>query len=230
MLQTSLNFRSLSLAAGFMLAATVPAFAADPAPADMPAAITPTSKIELFNGHDFTGWEFFHKNNADWKQVWRVEDGVMKCVGKPTGYARTAQAYKDYQVTVEWRFIKPGNTGVCVHMQLPDKVWPACIECQGQHDQQGDFWLQGGATCKDHNGSTREQRYIQKQGPSNEKPVGEWNTFQVICRGAAVKIIVNGKVMNETSECSVSSGFIGLQSEGAELEIRKVTLEPLPRE
>jgi hypothetical protein len=42
-----------------------------------------------------------------------------------------------------------------------------------------------------------------------------------------VKAFVNGKLMNETTECTVTSGFIGFQSEGAEFEIRKVFLEPI---
>ena len=33
--------------------------------------------------------------------------------------------------------------------------------------------------------------------------------------------------MNETQECSISSGFIGIQSEGAELKIRKLFLVPV---
>lgn len=209
----------------------VRATASDPTlAASAAAAIVPTAPVELFNGRDLDGWEFFHRDNGDAHKIWRVENGLLKCLGKPTGYARTKQAYKDYQVTVEWRFIQPGNTGVCVHMQLPDKVWPRCIECQGMHDKQGDFWLQGGAETKDHHGADHGGRYIPMREPSNEKPVGEWNTFQVICRGDTVKIIVNSKLMNEATECNVSSGFIGLQSEGAELEIRKVTLAPLPRE
>lgn len=214
---------TIALLLGFLAPCSLSAAEAD-------APITPAAPVELFNGKDFTGWEFFHRDNADPKSVWSVENGVIKCVGKPTGYARTAKAYKDYQVTVEWRFIKPGNTGVTVHMQLPDKVWPHCVECQGMHDRQGDFWLQGGAKAKDHDGTTREQRHIPIKDPSNEKPVGEWNTFSVLCRGASVKIVVNGKLMNEATDCDVQSGFIGLQSEGAEIEIRKVTLAPLPRE
>ena len=63
--------------------------------------------------------------------------------------------------------------------------------------------------------------------PSAEKPVGEWNTYQTVCRSNTVEIIVNGTSMNKLTGCNVSSGFIGLQSEGAELEIRKVYLEPL---
>ena len=33
--------------------------------------------------------------------------------------------------------------------------------------------------------------------------------------------------MNEITECTISSGFIGIQSEGGEIEIRKVSLDPL---
>jgi hypothetical protein len=190
-----------------------------------PKAVAPTGHIELFNGKDFTGWTFFMKTNADPKNTWSIDNGLIKCTGKPTGYMRTVENYRDYKVTVEWRFIKPGNTGVTVHMQEPDKVWPATIECQGQHNDQGDFWFQGGATAKDH--ATKETRRSVKTEPSNEKPVGQWNTFVVECSGTTVKIFVNDKLMNTATECSLSSGHIGLQSEGADLEIRKVSLDPL---
>ncbi len=33
--------------------------------------------------------------------------------------------------------------------------------------------------------------------------------------------------MNESTECTISSGFIGIQSEGGEIEIRKMFLNPL---
>jgi 3-keto-disaccharide hydrolase len=188
-------------------------------------AVSPTTRVDLFNGKDFTGWTFFMRTNADPKQTWSIEDGLIQCTGKPTGYMRTAGNYRDYRVTVEWRFTQAGNTGVMVHMQEPDAIWPATIECQGAHNQQGDFWMQGGATCKDH--TTRETRRFKMPEPSNEKPVGEWNTFTVECAGNTVRIFVNGKLMNTATDCSVSSGHIGLQSEGAGLEIRKVFLEPL---
>ncbi len=192
-------------------------------------AITPTAHVELFNGKDFTGWTFFMRTNADPKQTWSIENGIMKCTGKPNGCARTVENYRDYKVTVEWRFVKVAphadNTGVMVHMQEPDAVWPATIECQGMHDNQGDFWMQGGATCKDH--TTKETRRVKMTEPSNEKPVGEWNTFVVECSGSTVNIFNNGKLMNTATDCSVTSGHIGLQSEGADMEVRKVSLDPL---
>jgi hypothetical protein len=76
----------------------------------------------LFNGKDFTGWEFNMRAANGAATDWSVADGLIKCVGKPNGYIRTAQAYKDYKVTVEWRFPpgKAGNTGVLVHMNPPE--------------------------------------------------------------------------------------------------------------
>jgi hypothetical protein len=65
------------------------------------------------------------------------------------------------------------------------------------------------------------------QEVSAEKPLGEWNTYQVICKGNTAEIVVNGKSMNKLTDLNVSSGFIGLQSEGAELEIKSVIVESL---
>ena len=65
------------------------------------------------------------------------------------------------------------------------------------------------------------------RGPPNENPVGDWNTNVTICAGNDVKAVINGKLENEITECTISSGFIGIQSEGGDIEIRKMYLEPL---
>jgi hypothetical protein len=191
--------------------------------------------VDLFNGKDFTGWTFYMRSNAAPEQTWSISDGMVHCTGKPTGYMRTEKMYHDFKVTAEWRFptnaIRPVNTGVLVFMQdrdtnaSPRQIWPHCVECQGMHDHMGDFWLQGGTTAK-------EPVNIGKNGikmlePSNESPVGEWTTFQCVCQGDTVEIIVNGKSMNKITGVDVSSGYIGIQSEGGPFDLRKVFLEPL---
>jgi len=188
-------------------------------------AITPASHVDLFNGKDFSGWAFFMRSNSPPENSWSITNGLIHCTGKPNGFMRTIKNYRDYVCTVEWRFLKPGNTGVLVDMQLPDSVWPRCVECQGMHDHQGDFWLWGGVAGAEP--VNLRKNGIQMLQPSAEKPVGEWNTYQTVCRTNTVEIIVNGTSMNKLTGCNVSSGFIGLQSEGAELEIRKVYLNPL---
>ena len=189
-----------------------------------------TNQVELFNGRDFTGWTFVSRSTNAPAETWVVTNGVIRCSGKSVGYLRTEKSFGDYKLTVEWRFVslapKADNTGVLVHMQLPDKVWPACVQVQGKHGRQGDLFLMAGAESKEHRGLDANTA-LPLRGESNEKPVGEWNTCETICETNSVKSLINGKLMNETSECTVTSGFIGFQSEGAVFEIREIRVEPL---
>ncbi len=189
--------------------------------------------VELFNGKDFAGWTFFMRSNAAPEKTWSITNGIIHCQGKPSGFLRTEQSYHDYKLTVEWRFVKVAphadNTGVLVNMQLPDRVWPKCIECQGQYHKQGDFWLHSGASAAGFppNENPKKSVNAPMTVPPNEKEPGEWGEYQVIARGDTVEILVNGKSMNKITGCNVTSGFIGIQSEGAEIEVRKVFLEPM---
>jgi hypothetical protein len=60
-----------------------------------------------------------------------------------------------------------------------------------------------------------------------EKPVGEWNTMQVICDGDTITNIVNGNVVNVGTKSSLTKGKIIIQSEGAEIIFRKIEIRPL---
>ena len=210
------------LVAGLVLAAmVVGAMAAET------EAIEPKETIALFNGKDLSGWKLYVRGNTDPTTVWTVEDGVVKCKGRPPGYMRTEKAYKNYKFVMEWRFTKPGNSGVLVHMSEPDRVWPKSIECQGMYRNQGDFWMIGGTECKEHKGM--KGRRVPKKGEHNEKAVGEWNVYEIVCDGDTVRPYVNGKLMNEGTECSVTSGKICIQSEGGVWEARKIVLEPVKK-
>lgn len=192
--------------------------------------ITPGIHVELCNGTNFDGWTFCMKNDADPMKTWSVTNGVIHCTGIPAGYLRTTRSYSNYVVTVEWRFVKVApkadNTGVLVHMQLPNKVWPMCVQNQGKSGRQGDLFVMAGAECKEHKGMDANTP-VPMRGKSAEKIVGEWDTNVTVCAGNNVKAVINGKFMNEITECTISSGFIGIQSEGGEIEIRKVSLDPL---
>ncbi len=186
--------------------------------------------IELFNGKNLDGWTFCMKNNTDPAKTWSARNGVIHCTGQPYGYARTEQVYQNYRLTVIWRFVRVAphadNSGIFVHIQPPDKVWPECIECQGLNQHQGDFYLQAGVGADGYPAQNKAV-LIPQMGPPNENPVGDWNTNQIICNGNAIGLFVNGKVMNQIANCSVSSGYIGIQSEGGDIEVRKLTLVPL---
>lgn len=199
-------------------------------PAQKGNAITPSGSIELFNGRNFDGWTFCMKNNSDPKKTWSVRDGVIHCTGQPYGYARTKKAYRDYTLTVIWRFVRVAphadNSGIFVHIQGPDKVWPACVECQGQYQHQGDFYLQAGVGAEGYPAG-KNAILVRQMGPPNENPAGDWGTNEIICNGDAIGLFVNGKVMNQITGCTHSSGYIGIQSEGGDIEVRKLTLNPI---
>jgi hypothetical protein len=188
--------------------------------------------VPLFNGKDFTGWEFIlATDTVKAEGVWSVKEGVVHCTGIPNGYMRTAKDYKDYILTLDWRWVEcESNSGVLLHAQAPDQVWPHCIECQLMSGNAGDFVLIGAKsiTVKDSlYNNTGRFLVISKMQESNEKPVGDWNSYKIICKGNEITCYVNGILQNQGTDASLSSGKICLQSEGAPIEFRNIQLETL---
>jgi hypothetical protein len=93
----------------------------------------------------------------------------------------------------------------------------------------GDFWLLGGIETKEHakGGERVSGRRTTKLNKSSEKPPGEWNSYDILCKDDWIVVIVNGVLQNVATGCSVWSGKILLQSEGAPIEFRNICLEPL---
>jgi len=61
-----------------------------------------------------------------------------------------------------------------------------------------------------------------------EKPVGEWNTLEVIVTRDRITNVLNGTIVNVGVNPTYTRGKIMIQSEGAELYVRRVDLYPLP--
>jgi len=62
-----------------------------------------------------------------------------------------------------------------------------------------------------------------------EKPVGEWNKLECIADGDKMTIILNGKKVNYATGIKPSGGKIQIQSEGAEIFIRKAELSEIKK-
>lgn len=60
-----------------------------------------------------------------------------------------------------------------------------------------------------------------------EKPVGEWNRLEVICAGDTITNKLNGVIVNQAFQVRPRSGRIQIQSEGAELFVRRVEMIPV---
>jgi hypothetical protein len=62
-----------------------------------------------------------------------------------------------------------------------------------------------------------------------EMPTGEWNRSEVICDYDSITNVLNGKVMNRGTSSTHTFGQIQLQSESAEIWIRRVEIRPVER-
>jgi len=62
-----------------------------------------------------------------------------------------------------------------------------------------------------------------------EKPTGEWNRSEVICDGDTITNVVNGVVVNHATNSSHAAGKIQIQSEGAEILVRRVEVRPVDK-
>lgn len=61
-----------------------------------------------------------------------------------------------------------------------------------------------------------------------EKPAGEWNHLEVIARGDTLRYLLNGVTVNEAFDVKPNEGRVLLQTEGAEMFVRRYELLPLP--
>src|SRR4051812_12077162 len=210
--------------------------------------IVPTRVTPLFNGRDLTGWKAdvpekdTHPSAPD---SFIVRNGLLVSLGTPEGHLLTEKSYRNYRLEVEYRFAgKPGNCGVLVHASRPRalyKMFPQSIEVQMMHENAGDFW------CIEENievpdmekrrprkegekwgGSEGDARRILNLTDGSEKPAGEWNRMSIEARDRAIKVWVNGDLVNEGVRCTADRGKIALQAEGSEVEFRRVDIGPLP--
>jgi hypothetical protein len=186
-----------------------------------------TERIMLFNGNDLSNWAFFLRDpSADPSKVFTVQNDVIHITGDPFGYMRTKESYSDYTLHLEWRYpLELSNSGVFIHAQLPDTIWPKCIECQLKAGNAGDFVAMGGSDMNER--TDKSVRVVAKLAVSTEKAVGEWNTMEVTCIADNIDVFVNGVLMNKATGVTLKEGHICLQSEGKDIEFRNVFLTRL---
>ena len=182
------------------------------------------SKKELFNGKDLNGWVCVLDENASIPptDVYGVKEGNIQIAGNPFGYMRTEQKYSNYKLHVEWRWVGEGtNSGIFLHVQDGDLLWPNAIECQLCNGKAGDFVMLGGSKIAEI--ECKGKFPVKDRIGNFEKPTGEWNTAEIVCQGNTITVSINGQLQNQaTSE--TSEGYIALQSEGGPIEFRNVYL------
>lgn len=197
----------------------------------------------IFSGRDFDGWYLYLRDrprNEDPKNVFQIDDQVLRISGEEFGYLMTEKLYHNFYLKLEFkwgekkwppRLDQKRDSGICYHVPdgTPDKIWPKSLECQIQEGDVGDIWLIDSTTVKMENGIRTQPRNFQRvvKMRDSEKPNGEWNTVEVVSIDGHNRHIVNGVLVAESYEASEREGRILIQSEGAEVYYRNIQIKEL---
>jgi hypothetical protein len=196
------------------------------------------TRTTLWNGRNLTGWKLFLGDpTVDPAGAWSASEGVLHLNSKASGYVKTETSFSNYHLHVEWRWpalstaegpaaaASNSNSGVMVHVHGPDAVWPLCFECQLKTGNAGQV-VGMGLDIPDAPLLNNRKR-APKFADSSEKPPGEWNTYEIYCRGDTIEAFVNGVRQNQVGKLPVAAGAIALQLEGFPVDFRNVWLEQL---
>lgn len=246
----------MRLAFFFLLAAAVTAPAADNTP--------PTGFVALFNGKDLTGWQ----GNSDMKQRatlpsdklaalvaqrtktaaehWKVQDGVIHCDGKGGVSLQTVKDYANFELMVDWKIEKNGDSGLYLRGQPQIQIWDSenagGAKNEDKNSGSGGLWNNpypaDVAKVMDIGVRLKEGQKIGKIPLKKaDKPVGEWNTFHITMVGDAVTVKLNGELVVEKAKLPnywdrgkplPSSGPIELQFHGDPLWFKNIYIKELP--
>jgi hypothetical protein len=249
-----------ALLASFTLAVST-AFPASPAPADN---IPPSGFVALFNGKDLTGWQ----GNIDMKQRatlpkekidselakrtkialehWKVQDGVIHCDGKGGVSLQTAKDYANFELMVDWKIEKNGDSGLYIRGQPQIQIWDSenagGAKLEDKNSGSGAMWNNpfppDVAKSMDIALRTKEGQKIGKVPLKKaDKPVGEWNTFHITMVGDDVTVKLNGEVVVEKKKLAnywdkgkplPTTGPIELQIHGDPLWFKNIYVKELP--
>jgi hypothetical protein len=191
-----------------------------------------------FNGKDLTGWKGLvaspparakmspdqlakAQEAADkvMRDHWKVIDGVLVYDGHGTSLA-TAKDYGDFEMYVDWKIGKGGDSGIYLRGSPQVQIWDNKIGSGGLYNNQ------------------------KKENPHNplkvaDKPIGQWNTFRIKMVGPKVWVWLNDELVvdNVTMENYwernrpiYPTGQIELQHHGSTLWFKNIYLREIPRQ
>ncbi len=186
--------------------------------------------------------KWFQVNTEE--NTWKPEGNELVCTGHPIGVIRSGELFENFILHIEWKHMEAGgNSGTFVwsdaepgENRLPNGVEVQMLELDwvNQHIKDGvkppvayvhgELFGVGGVETVPDNPRGKRSKSIENRC----KGKGEWNTYDVVCVDGTIKLSVNGKFVNGISKSTQKSGYICLESEGAEIHFKNIRIIELP--
>lgn len=155
----------------------------------------------LFDGTTSTGWRGYNK--TEFPKGWEVVDGSFHCIGTGTGEAGAENGgdiiydkkFKNFNFKAEWKISKGGNSGIFyLGQEVPEwPIWKTAPEMQVL-DNINHI---DGSLGKDGNRQSGSLYDLISAKPQNAKPIGEWNSIEIIVYKGTVVHKQNGETVLE---------------------------------
>jgi hypothetical protein len=199
-------------------------------------ANAPEGFVSLFNGKDFTGWKVPEGDNGHWKIVDGVIDYDAGSEAKGSKDLWTEKQFTDFTVRVDWRiketpytnpnvpYILPDGThakdvtGKEMKLSLPDS--DSGVVLRGNVRNQINIWCWPIGSGEMYGwrmdaNQPPEVRAAATPKHQADKPVGQWNTYEITAKGETITVVLNGKTVIDGSFPGIDkAGPIGLQHHG----------------
>lgn len=183
------------------------------------ASTPPQKTVELLL--DFPkGWAHFSaEKETKLEDVWKIDGKVLKCLGKPSGYLRTKSVYENFELELEWKYPsnENGNSGILIHTNGPDKIWPISIQVQLHLPKVGEILPQKGAKTANPAPQVKDLKLA----------VNKWHKCRIRSEKGKITVFINGIKVNEVGGCEPQKGCIALQSQGSEIHFRNIKVTKL---
>ncbi len=183
---------------------------------------------DLFPAKDLKGWKRVPIKPLADKPVWSLSEDGKTLVVDGVGAVEMLLFEKEFGdgvLHVEWRWRKHAdpkaayNGGIYVRTAMDGKTWVQAQVARAEKSPVvGD--LMGMIP-----GDEKRQDHFQKAA-SPESPIGEWNAYDIDCKGDRIELAVNGKATAVWEKCPLLKGHVGIQAEFAVIEVRAIRFKP----
>ena len=153
---------------------------------------------KLFDGKTTTGWHTYGKPTAG--SDWKIADGALfldaghKTAGQG-GDLVTNEEFTNYHLKLEWKISKGGNSGIIFNVNEDPKYSATYTTGPEMQVLDNDGHADGKIT-KHRSGDLYDLVQSRKE---NVKPVGEWNSAEIILNNGELELIQNGESLVKTT-------------------------------
>ena len=203
-----------------------------------PADDPPAGFVSLFNGRDLTGWKIPQGDGGHWKVVDGVIDYDAESAAAGDKSLYSERQFGDFVLQVDWRiketpyvnpnvfYILPDGShgkdtlGKEVRLALPDSDSGIILRGAGKSQINIWCWPIGSGEMYGYRMDRNQPPEVRASATPRthaDKPVGEWNRYEITLRGDRVTVLLNGKKVIDGAQMPgiPAQGPVGLQHHGS---------------